>query len=296
MQVDIDFEFLKGLLSKNGPDPSDYERLSSHIAVIYEAKLAGFISDEQITRVRSALGEVLTAETMQGFAYQKPHGYAGDFEIIDKIYRNHKTSQKNLEKWDDYFHTLAAPKAVRNRKEYFVNLLNTISEKYPEAKVLNIASGPGRCMNSWMEENPKNSVSIECIELDPKAIEFSKKLNSKYLDKIHFEEKNILRFKPKKKYHLIWASGIFDYFNDNVFSALVKRLTPALEEGGSLIIGNFAVGNPSQPEMEVFGKWILNHRSAEQLMELASTVSDDVSDISVNSEREGVNLFLHIMK
>ena len=48
---------------------------------------------------------ILSLETMQGHAYLKPHGYAGDFELIDKIYTYWKSDDPNLIRWDDYFHS-----------------------------------------------------------------------------------------------------------------------------------------------------------------------------------------------
>jgi extracellular factor (EF) 3-hydroxypalmitic acid methyl ester biosynthesis protein len=38
------------------------------------------------------LGADFLNDTMQGLALRKPHGYAGDFEIIDRIYTQHISS------------------------------------------------------------------------------------------------------------------------------------------------------------------------------------------------------------
>jgi 2-polyprenyl-3-methyl-5-hydroxy-6-metoxy-1,4-benzoquinol methylase len=287
----MDIDLLKGIVKKGGPDPHEYEVLNSFIDSLYEQ---GIKHDLIVSDLRGLLGDALSNETMQGFALNKPHGYPGDFEIIDKIYIEHKTSNKHLRRWDDFFHTQSAAKAVRNRKNYFSDVLSHVVSHFPEAQILNIASGPGRCMKTWLDMNNDFSGFIDCIELDSNAIEFSKALNSEHLDRISFERKNILKYKSDKKYHLIWASGIFDYFNDKVFRSLVKRLLPAVEPGGSMVIGNFAEGNPSRPYMEVFGEWVLHHRTPDQLISLCSDITTVVKDIRVESEQEGVNLFLNI--
>lgn len=63
-------------------------------------------------------------------------------------------------------------------------------------------------------------------------------------------------------------AGLFDYFSDRVFQAALRRLLPAVADGGELIIGNFTSGHRSQAYME-FAGWFLHHRSGEQLTALA---------------------------
>ena len=45
----------------------------------------------------------MSLSTIQGFVYNKPHGYAGDFEVIDRIYNYHIAEPKHLSKWDTFF-------------------------------------------------------------------------------------------------------------------------------------------------------------------------------------------------
>ncbi len=46
--------------------------------------------------------------------------------------------------------------------------------------------------------------------------------------------------------------------------------------------------------MEVFGKWFLNHRGKQELIDLAINAGVNDGNISVFSEALGVNLFLHV--
>ena len=64
--------------------------------------------------------------------------------------------------------------------------------------------------------------------------------------------------------------------------------------GGEVIIGNFGDVNPSRNYMEIVGDWYLIHRSADQLMELARAAGAKMENVSIGSELEGVNLFLHV--
>lgn len=92
---------------------------------------------------------------------------------------------------------------------------------------------------------------------------------------------------------MIWAAGLFDYFDDRTFVMLGRRFHKNVASRGELIIGNFSTSNPTKPYMELFGEWYLHHRTPENLRHLASLVSGS-NDARVDMEPEGVNLFLHL--
>ena len=79
--------YIKKLLQKGGPDPSEYDTFNRCIDVVASQVRVGKISKEEIKVIQTAFGKTFCTETMQGFAYVKPHGYAGDFEIIHRIYQ-----------------------------------------------------------------------------------------------------------------------------------------------------------------------------------------------------------------
>lgn len=109
-------EFIKHLASRGGPEPSAYQSYTDWVDSLRADLDAKLIDEDELSAIRAAFGDALSVHTMQGFALAKPHGYAGDFEIIDRIYRLHTADQPHLKKWDIYFHAQAAPTAVRNRK------------------------------------------------------------------------------------------------------------------------------------------------------------------------------------
>lgn len=105
---------------------------------------------------------------------------------------------------------------------------------------------------------------------------------------------NALRFKPEREYDLIWAAGIFDYFDDAKFVSLLSRLRMARKTDGEVVIGNFSTRNPSESYMRIFD-WNLFHRDADQLRTLALAAGAPPAAIHIGQEPEGVNLFLHIL-
>ena len=234
--------------------------------------------------------------SIPGHAYLKPYGYAGDFEIIDKMYLETTSENPKLTNWDLFHHQSSASTAVRNRKSFFQSVLTEHTNRLPEqCEVLDVASGPCRDLLEFMENDPSKNIHFDCVEADLKAILHATEINAKHLPNLTFYNQNIFRFKTEKKYDLIWSAGLFDYFDDKTFTKLVSRLIKNMKPGGELIIGNFVVGNPTEGYMELFLDWYLYHRSPEQLMDLAQSAGiADRSRITIDKEDAGVNLFMRI--
>ena len=256
------------------------------------------ISSEEKIQLKEAFGKAMSAETLQGFAFTKPHGYAGDYEIIDKFYTFYTSPDERLAKWDKYVHSIPAVKAVRNRKTYIKNLLaEKMKTHYSEQpfEMLNLASGPARDLFEFFNENPDASLRADCIDLDTNAISFASKLLAPFSNRIAFHNKNVLRFHSSKCYDLVWSAGLFDYFTDDIFKRLVQKFLQNVKPGGELVIGNFCTSNPNIDYMDLLD-WKLYHRSADDLIKLTTDCGVDPENISVDKEPEGVNLFIRIKK
>lgn len=287
----MNFTLLESIIQAGGPNPEEYLHIDRMLALLSEIP-----TDDRpaiVERLRSMLAPTLTLDTMQGFAFLKPHGYAGDFEIIDRIYQEWKSPSPDFEKWDHYFHSQDAPIAVRNRKAYFINTVRALGSE-PKS-VLNIASGPGRDLLECLEQTATEHC-FTCLDIETKALDHSKELCAEYSDRIEFIEGNALKFSSNEQFDLIWSGGLFDYFTDRVFIIALKRLLRLVTCGGELVVGNFSEINPSRTYMELVGDWNLIHRTPKQLIDLAVKAGVKSHLIEVKEENLGVNLFLHIEK
>ena len=254
----------------------------------------GKVSKEDIAVINKNFGDDFLKNTMQGYALEKPFGYAGDFLMIDKIYKKYTSPIEEYKVWDEFFHSQSAPKAVRNRKKYFKTVVHKSIKNHGTIDLMNIASGPARdLLEVYLED--KTKLNSLCIDADENAIAYAKDLNKDYLTEIDFVHKNILRFQTDKKFNLIWSAGLFDYFDDKVFIHLLKRMKQWMKPKGEIVIGNFNEDhNPSRTYMELFGEWYLNHRTEKHLTDLANEAGFLTSKIRIGREEENVNLFLHL--
>jgi diguanylate cyclase (GGDEF)-like protein/PAS domain S-box-containing protein len=284
--------YLTPFVERGGPEPSEYVELNDYYISINSVLKEGKISRSQIRELWAACGEAFSEDTMQGFVCKKPHGYHGDYEIIDRIYMEWISPKKHLENWDKFFHWQAAPKAVRNRKKYFKNILSEIDQsQVNEPAVLNVGSGPCRDIYEYKCKHPLSKIHFDCLDMDSKAIEYSKQLLNG--SNITFFCENAFRFRSEKQYDLIWSAGLFDYLDNEKFVFLLRSLMKMLTINGKLVIGNFSTLNPSRDYME-FGEWFLFHRDITELTELAGKAGADPDSVSIESEATGVNLFLKI--
>ncbi|MDO1451607.1 class I SAM-dependent methyltransferase [Rhodocytophaga aerolata] len=288
-------EVIAALLDKGGPDPEDYYYLDRYLKTLFSSVHSGLISFQEVEAAKQLFSEEFLSQTIHGYGYTKPMGYAGDFLMIDKIYTYHCSKNPEFEKWDAYFHHLEAAQAVRNRKDYFKKqLLKRIEHSSTTVHLLDVASGPCRDVLELYQQIMPAVLQTTCVDLDERAIAHAKDVCWPYLKQIEFYHQNILRFTPEKQFDVVWSAGLFDYFNDQIFVLAIKRLVKHLKPGGELIIGNFSEENSSRGYMELFGEWYLLHRSKEQLIQLALEAGIRRDKITVDYEPLGVNLFLKI--
>ena len=122
-----EIEYLKMLAENEGPTKDQYEELGQLYKSVNLKRKKEIMSEGEVMSIWQALPDVFcTTDTMQGYALLKPHGYAGDFVIIERIYQGWLSPKPHLVNWDRFFHAQEAPRAIVNRKKYFLDMLNSL--------------------------------------------------------------------------------------------------------------------------------------------------------------------------
>ncbi len=283
----------RNYLMKGALSPEHFSPFDQLINQLQEMTEKEKIRDE-ISSLRTQFPAIGSEFTMQGLAFVKKHGYAGDFEIIDKIYTQYTSDHPEFRTWDQFFHNQAAPQAVRNRKTYFKETLQKISASCAdkEIHVLNLASGPCRDLLEFFQESGDERFRFTCVELDAHAIDYARELLGEFAHRVTFIQQNIFRFIPSEKYHLVWSAGLFDYFDDTTFTKILSRFI----DQPYIIIGNFSDVNPTSGYMELIGEWYLHHRSPSRLIGLAVNAGFVADHIHIAHEPTEINLFLQIQR
>lgn len=254
-----------------------------------------------INRVRKIFlrGEFIT------WSLEKPFGYAGDFKIIDEIYRNNPTTQGFDRLFDNYFQMSAISVAVRNRKEDFKRLiLNFIRANQDKVlRIMNLACGPAREIKEILSLNKPlcRNVIFDCYDNEQRALRFAKLLLKDYPN-INFIKENAVKIAIKKdiyslidkRYDFIYSTGLFDYLGEKIAIRLIQNLKNLLKPGGVLAISNVRdkYSNPSVHFMEWVGEWYLVYRDDENFRKIFFEAGFEEDALKTQYEQQGIMQYI----
>lgn len=236
---------------------------------------------------------------------RKPYGYAGDFEIIDDIYQNNPTSLGFMRLIDNYFHMASICIAVRNRKEDFKRIIAQYANdrKSRSIRMMNLGSGPCRDIKELfsLDMFVNKKVTIDCYDNDENALKYAKNILSNN-PKVNFFKENALRLAASKnintviakKYDVIYALGIFDYFNHKISVRLISNLKRLLKPGGIMAVSTARdrYSNPSLHCMEWVGEWIILYRTDEEFRKIFTESGFEEIELKVSYEQQGTMQYI----
>lgn len=273
--------------------------------------VGGFGEDEHAEHrayCRAHLAPLLASSPFMRRAYEKPLGYAGDFEMMNMLYREHAEGEGMFGKLLNLYATQEiAARANINRISYLVEKIRAAirATRGRRLRVASIGCGPAREIMSLLEEQPVLGGALDVMLLDQEErtiahcertlVPLAKRTGAR----IQLIRESIRRLLTGHRLSsalgeqdLIYSAGLFDYLNERSFRSLLSSLHGALVKGGLLVVGNVAAHNPSRHAMEYFSDWFLIHRSEAELREMTSHLLPTPAGYRVEAEPLGVNLFL----
>jgi len=254
-------------------------------------------------------GHFLARGWLQNQARTKPRGYAGDYEMLARIYEQRLTDDPLGRAFDRYFQNEAAPRAVRNRMRMMADwVVCAAEEATTPTQVAVVGSAFGlevRDALLRMPEPKRRLLRFVLLDLDPAAIEFARSQLAPLLagSQLTAESANLFRLserprlgEPLQNSHLIFCPGLFDYLDDAAAANMLRCLYARLAPGGRLAVFQFAPHNPTRAYMEWFGNWYLLYRDAQQFCRLVSSTEPSASAVQLGSEPIGIGLFASIQR
>jgi extracellular factor (EF) 3-hydroxypalmitic acid methyl ester biosynthesis protein len=246
-------------------------------------------------------------------SYEKPLGYAGDYEMMNMLYRDHAEGESLFgQALNLYAAQEGAARANINRIEYLGGRIREAVAAHPTGPRLRIASigcGPAREIGALLESSPElgRRIDVKLVDQEERSIGYCERTLAPLARAtgahIEFIRESIRRLLTARQLSLalgerdlIYSAGLFDYLNERTFMALLGALYDALVPGGLLAVGNVAAHNPSRWMMEYYCDWFLRHRSPEVLTAHAAGLKPLPSSVQVDAEPLGVNLFLLVRR
>jgi extracellular factor (EF) 3-hydroxypalmitic acid methyl ester biosynthesis protein len=278
-----------------------------------EQLLGGLTEEEHAahrTYVQHHLGALFQTSPLMRRALRKPLGYAGDYEMMNMLYRK---AEEGSSLFGQIMNRCAveevAAQAIVNRLSYLGDKVRCAIDNRtgPRARLCSIGSGPAREIDALLTDSPELGamVDVMLVDQDARAISYCERklgpLARSTSARLHLVRESIRRLltggslaHTLGQRDLIYSAGLFDYLSERSFAALLSALYEALVPGGMLVIGNVSLNNPTRYFMEYFLEWFLVHRSPTQLREQARILRPTPKAVRVESEPLGVNLFLVI--
>jgi extracellular factor (EF) 3-hydroxypalmitic acid methyl ester biosynthesis protein len=257
---------------------------------------------------RAHLGRFFSRSPFMRRAQEKPLGYAGDYEMMNMLYREHAEGADLFGKAMNLYATAeTAARANVNRIHYLVGKIEAAMQRSPGRRVrlASIGSGPGQEIQTLLTTKPGLGpfLDVALIDQESRAVAYCERALSSLAQStgalVRVIPESVRRLLSGRalsaalgERDLVYSAGLFDYLSDRMFAALLATLYDALVPGATLAVGNVATGNPSRWAMEYFSEWFLMHRSARELVALSEGLTPPPTSVCVQSEPLGVNLFL----
>jgi hypothetical protein len=264
-----------------------------------------------MTFAREQMGPLLWGAPFAHRAYHKPRGYAGDYEMMNQLYRDEVVGKTLYDQCiHKYFVEDASGTAVRNRGQFLAKKIKELFQETSQnqsLKLMSIASGPAKEQQIFLQNSAAfagRDAEFTCVDQDEESLKHAHRqlhtIDRKMQSGFNFRFSNlairniIAQGFPEKDYDMIYTAGLFDYFTEPIARRTAERMVDAVKPGGKVIIGNFCADNYKYgPFLELFLDWTLIYRTEADLLRVFDGLG---SKMWVEKEPLGVNLFIVIQK
>ena len=242
--------------------------------------------------------------------FSKPHGYAGDFEMLNMTLRDpYEGPNSYAALLNASILTTAPPIAYGNRIAMLVEHIRSEAQRVRRVhnrplKALTIGCGPVNEVQRFMREDPLASgCDFHLMDFNQPTIDFARerveavsrergtRIRATYLNKsIHelLQEARGRRESFNTTYDLIYCAGLFDYLSDRVCGSLIELFYKHVDPGGLVIVTNVENSRPIVASLELLMEWYLIYRTEQDMLRL----KPELGEQSVRTDATGINMFL----
>jgi len=254
------------------------------------------------------------------FAYrtfQKPLGYAGDYEMVNMIIRDpHEGSSLYAKIVNLWFLSQWPAEAHRNRINYLKRKLVEETARFAwqgkSARIFNLGCGPAGEIQAFLkEERISDNAKFTLLDFNEETIQHTSHLlesirkGSGRNTSIHIQKKSVSQIikegakpitdSPDREFDFIYCAGLFDYLSDRVCKQLMNIFYNWLAPGGLLVATNVDANQPFRTMLEFILDWHLIYRDATRCSAL---VPDQAPPGAYNlkGDETGVNMIIEVRK
>jgi len=244
--------------------------------------------------------------------YSKPLGYAGDYEMVNMMFRKERRGKTTYGQIiNDWLLNGGPPEAHRNRIYMLGKMLDQAASEAAaankELRILNVGCGPVQELQLFLSKNQEaHRFSFDLLDFNAETLAYAKRqieaatAGSENAPKVTYILKTVQDLlrqaielpENSKTYDIIYCAGLFDYLSDRVCTKLVRLFYQWCEPGGRVIVTNVHSSNPVKGLMEHIMEWHLVMRDESDMVRLAP----DLGPLKIYTDETGINVFLEIDK
>ncbi|MDB6021081.1 MAG: methyltransferase domain protein, partial [Pedosphaera sp.] len=265
--------------------------------------------------VKRQLHSLLLSSPFLLRTFQKPLGYAGDYEMVNMIVRDPREGDSLFAKIINLWFLFQAPaEAHRNRIQYLTDRISetTVAAMTAgrKARILSLGCGPAGEVQKFMREKHfSDHAEFTLLDFSEETLAYTRsvlekiKADNHRTTGLHFVKKSVIQILKEAggknatpaKYDFVYCAGLFDYLSD----ALCQRLSDILYDwvvpGGLFLSTNVDSSNPRRLTMEYIMEWNLIYRNGAELAALKPGLAR-TEDSSVMADVTGVNIYFEARK
>jgi extracellular factor (EF) 3-hydroxypalmitic acid methyl ester biosynthesis protein len=244
--------------------------------------------------------------------YSKPLGYAGDYEMVNMMFRKEREGKTTYAQIvNDWLLNGGPPEAHRNRIFMLEKMLEQAAREAEAAnrsvRVLNVGCGPVQELQLFISKNASaHRFSFNLLDFNSETLAYAKRQIEAITPgrggapKVSYILKTVQELlrqaiempENSQTYDIIYCAGLFDYLSDRVCAKLVRLFHQWCEPGGRVIVTNVHSSNPVKGLMEHVMEWHLVTRDEADMLRL----TPDLQPAKVYTDETGINVFLEISK
>jgi extracellular factor (EF) 3-hydroxypalmitic acid methyl ester biosynthesis protein len=244
--------------------------------------------------------------------YSKPLGYAGDYEMVNMMFRKERGGKTTYGQIiNEWLLNGGPPEAHRNRIYMLEKMLSKAADEAAAAdkqvRILNVGCGPVQELQLFFSNHKEaKRFSFDLLDFNAETLAYAKRQIEAITEdqeeppKVTYILKTVqellrqaieLQDSPQT-YDIIYCAGLFDYLSDRVCTKLVRLFYQWCEPGGRVIVTNVHSSNPVKGLMEHVMEWHLVLRDEADMERLAP----DLGPLKIYTDETGINVFLEIDK
>lgn len=286
-----------------------------HLNEVFEREASAL--DEEESAVHRAFAQrelhpLIMSSPYPHRTFNKPLGYAGDYEMMNMIHREYPDGPNPYAKLVNAAYVrLPIAECVRNRarllEDYLAQGARAGSGQGGRFSALSVGCGPAVEVQRFIRHSGcADGAQIVLVDFNPETLEHTqgrvraaisetgRSVDVRFVQRsVHSLLKNTLGSPDTalfEAYDFVYCAGLFDYLSDKVCARLVRLFYTWVKPGGRVLVTNMHECTLNRYLLEHQAEWFLIYRNERQMLSMGLGLGPH----RTFTDETGINLCLEV--